>query len=238
MAVAGGVVPVLRVPVPIRASEFMQDIVEPRGLVAVLVTLVVVALAAVVTLGALRLHRFTLIRDGDVLRQLEACWVSKRRPIPISRIQAVRIVKGYATVVLGYCSLHVKVPPESGKQIQNQRMLPLVLRIDRAESLIRRSLPELPWPSLPLLTLPGPCPPPLSHRCRSNMPHGFHPADAVPAWVVETGGSSSAAAGLRAQAVARAREARWQVNARPWSCGGGDSCNRNTRNRASTADHN
>ena len=45
---------------PVRASEFMQEIVEPQGLVAVLITLVVVAIAAGVVLGALRLHRFTL----------------------------------------------------------------------------------------------------------------------------------------------------------------------------------
>jgi uncharacterized membrane protein YdbT with pleckstrin-like domain len=53
---------------PVRASEFMREIVEPQGLVAVLITLVVVAIVAGVVVDALRLHRFTLIRDGDVLR--------------------------------------------------------------------------------------------------------------------------------------------------------------------------
>ena len=41
---------------PIRASEFMHEIVEPQGLVAVLITLVVVAIVAGVVVDALRLH--------------------------------------------------------------------------------------------------------------------------------------------------------------------------------------
>ena len=70
--------------VPIRASEFMKEIVEPQGVVAVLITLVVVAIAAGVVLGALRLNRFTLIRDGDVLRNSRGLLGKQSATIPIS----------------------------------------------------------------------------------------------------------------------------------------------------------
>ena len=153
---------------PVRASEFMQDIIQPQGLVAVLVTLVVVAIAAVVTLGALRLHRFTLIRDGDVLRHSRGLLGQQTATIPVGRIQAVRIVEGFWRMLLGYCSLHVEVAG-IGRANTNQRMLFPLLRIDRAESLIRRSLPELPWPSLPLLTS-RPVSTAAISPCRSNMP--------------------------------------------------------------------
>jgi putative membrane protein len=139
---------------PIRASEFMNDIVAPKGVVAVLVTLVVVAIAAGVVVGALRLNRFTLVRDGDVLRSSRGLLGKQAATIAISRIQAVRIVEGFSRMLLGYCSLQVEVAG-IGRANVNQRMLFPLARTDRAESLIRRALPELPWPSQPLRALPA-----------------------------------------------------------------------------------
>ena len=132
---------------PIRASEFMNEIVAPQGLVAILVTLVVVAIAAGVVVGALRLNRFTLVRDGDVLRNSRGLLGKQAATIAISRIQAVRIVEGFSRMLLGYCSLQVEVAG-IGRANVNQRMLFPLARTDRAESLIRRALPELPWPSV------------------------------------------------------------------------------------------
>ena len=80
--------------VPIHASEFMKEIVEPQGVVAVLLTLVAVAIVAGLVLGALRLNRFTLIRDGDVLRTSRGLLGKHAATIPVRRVQAVRIVEG------------------------------------------------------------------------------------------------------------------------------------------------
>ena len=140
--------------VPIRASEFMEEIVEPQGVVAVLLTLVAVAIAAGLVLGALRLNRFTLIRDGDVLRTSRGLLGKQTATISVRRVQAVRIVEGFWRMLLGYCSLQVEVAG-IGRMNVNQRMLFPLVRTDRAESLIRRALPEVPWPSQPLLVLPA-----------------------------------------------------------------------------------
>ena len=139
--------------VPIRASEFMEENVVPQGVVAVVITLVVVAVAAGLVLGALRLHRFTLVRDGDVLRSSRGLLGKQTATIPVRRVQAVRIVEGFGRMLLGYCSLQVEVAGIGPANV-NQRMLFPLVRMDRAESMIRRALPEIPWPSQPLLILP------------------------------------------------------------------------------------
>jgi putative membrane protein len=139
--------------VPARASDFMNEIVEPRGAVAVVITLVAVAIAAGGVLGALRLTRFTLVRDGGVLRNRRGLLGMQTATIPIERVQAVRIVEGFWRMLLGYCSLQVEVAG-IGRADVNQRMLFPLVRTDRAESLIRRALPELAWPSQPLRALP------------------------------------------------------------------------------------
>ena len=140
--------------VPIHASEFMKEIVEPQGVVAVLLTLVAVAIAAGLVLGALRLNRFTLIRDGDVLRTSRGLLGKQTATISVRRVQAVRIVEGFWRMLLGYCTLQVEVAG-IGRMNANQRMLFPLVRTDRVESLIRRALPEVPWPSQPLLVLPA-----------------------------------------------------------------------------------
>jgi putative membrane protein len=57
-------------------------------------------------------------------------------------------------MLLGYCSLQVEVAG-IGRANVNQRMLFPLVRTDRAESLIRCALPELPWPGRPWLVLQG-----------------------------------------------------------------------------------
>jgi putative membrane protein len=139
--------------IPVRASEFMNEVVEPQGVLAVVITLVVVVIAAGVVLGALRLNRFTLVRDGGVLRNRRGLLGKQTATIPIERVQAVRVVEGFWRMLLGYCSLQVEVAG-IGRANVNQRMLFPLVRTHRAESLVRRALPELPWPSQPLLVLP------------------------------------------------------------------------------------
>ena len=76
---AGGVVPVLAIrPEPCRGLH--ERDLEPRGIVAVLVALIVVAVVGGVVLGALRLNQFTLIRDGDVLRNSRGLLGNNQRP--------------------------------------------------------------------------------------------------------------------------------------------------------------
>ena len=119
--------------VPIHASEFMKEIVEPQGVGAVLLTLVAVAVAAGLVLGALRLNRFTLIRDGDVLRTSRGLLGKQTATISVRRVQAVRIVEGFWRMLLGYCSVQVEVAG-IGRMNANQRMLFPLVRTDRAES--------------------------------------------------------------------------------------------------------
>ena len=116
---------------PVRASEFMREIVEPQGLVAVLITLVVVAIVAGVVVDALRLHRFTLIcalRGAAYQPGLggQANGDHPRRP------GAGRsYCRGVLAMPLGYCSLQVEVAG-IGRANTNQRMLFPLVRADRA----------------------------------------------------------------------------------------------------------
>jgi putative membrane protein len=142
----------------------MREIVEPQGVVAVLLTLVAAAVVAGLVLGAVRLNRFTLIRDGDVLRTSRGLLGKQTTTISVGRVQAVRIVEGYWRMPLGYCSLQVEVAG-IGRMNANQRMLYPLVRTDRAEYLVRRALPEMPWPSRPLLVLP-----PRLHRRYLTLP--------------------------------------------------------------------
>jgi len=139
--------------VPERAADVMKTSVEPRGIIAVIVALIVVAIVAGVLIGALRLNRFTLIRDGEVIRNTRGLLGKQSASIPIKRIQAVRIVEGSTRAVFGYCSLQVEVAG-FGRANTNQRMLFPFVRTERAAALIRRVLPELALPESPLLPIP------------------------------------------------------------------------------------
>ena len=194
---------------PVRASEFMHEIVEPQGVVAVLITLVVVAIVGGVVLGALRLHRFTLIRDGDVLRNSRGLLGKQTATIPVGRIQAVRIVEGFWRMLLGYCSLQVEVAG-IGRANTNQRMLFPLVRTDRAESLIRRALPELPWPGRPLLALPA-----RVHRRYLTLPLEYAAGFTLLMLFLPGWWKLLAILPLPlgyVLGVARAREARWRVD--------------------------
>jgi len=139
---------------PIRISKFMTEIVEPQGVFAALTTLVMMAIVTGVAFGALRLSRFTLIRDGDVLRNSRGLFSRKTATISVKRVQAVRVVEGFWRVLLGYCSLQVEVAG-IGRTNTGQSMLFPLVRTVRVEALIRRALPELPWPGQPFLVLPA-----------------------------------------------------------------------------------
>jgi putative membrane protein len=195
--------------VPIRAWEFMMEIVEPEGMVAVLIALVVVAIAAGVVLGALRLNRFTLIRDGDVLRNSRGLLGKQTATIPVKRVQAVRIVEGFWRMLIGYCSLQVEVAG-IGRTNTNQRMLFPLVRTDRAEALIRRALPELPWPSQPLLVLPA-----RVHRRYLTLPLEYAIGSTLLMLFLPRWWELLAILPLPlgyVLGVARAREARWRVD--------------------------
>lgn len=139
--------------VPARAADVMKTAVEPRGVVAVIVALIVFAIVAGVCFGAMRLNQFTLIRDGDVIRNTRGLLGKQTAVIPIKRIQAVRIVEGFTRHLFGYCSLQVEVAG-FGPANTNQRMLFPFVRTDRAAAMIRRVLPELALPEQPLQPLP------------------------------------------------------------------------------------
>jgi putative membrane protein len=195
--------------VPSNAQDFMHETVEPLGLVAVLVTLVVVAIVAGVVLAALRLTSFTLIRDGDVLRNSRGLLGKQSGTVPIKRIQAVRIVEGFSRGLIGYCSLQVEVAG-IGRANTNQRMLFPLVRTDRAQALIRRALPELQWPSQPLLAIPA-----RVHRTYLTVPLEYGAGFTLlmlflPGWWRVLALLPLPLAYVLA--VSRAREARWRVD--------------------------
>ena len=113
----------------------------------------VTAVVAGVVLSALRLNRFTLIRDGDVLRNHRGLLGKQTAAIPVARVQAVRVVEGLWRAMLGYASLQVEVAG-IGRANTNQRMLFPLVRTDRAAHLVRRVLPELHWPDDPPHPIP------------------------------------------------------------------------------------
>jgi hypothetical protein len=99
----------------------------------------------------------------------------------------------------------------------NQRVLFPLVHTDSAESLIRRALPELPWPSQPLLALPT-----RVHRRYLTVPLEY--AAGFTLLMLLLPGWWALLAILPAPlgvvlAVARAREARWRVDDQSWHCG-------------------
>jgi putative membrane protein len=195
--------------VPSNAQDFMNENVEPHGIVAVLITLVVVAIVAGVVLSALRLNNFTLIRDGDVLRNSRGLLGKQSGTIPIKRIQAVRIVEGFSRSLIGYCTLQVEVAG-IGRANTNQRMLFPLVRTHRAEALIRRAVPELQWPSQPLLPIPA-----RVHRTYLTLPLEYGAGFTLLLLLLPDWWRLLALLPLPlgyALAVARAREARWRVD--------------------------
>ncbi len=172
--------------VPSRAADFMHESVEPRGAVAVMVALIVVAIVLGVVANALRLNQFTLTRDGDVLRNSRGLLGTQSGTIPVARVQAVRIVEGLWRAPFGYCSLQVEVAG-LGAANNNRRMLFPLIKTDRARALIGRALPEIRWPAVPLTPLPA-----RIHRRYLTVP-------------MEYGAGFTAAAAVTSRLVAAAR---------------------------------
>ncbi|MEP6562813.1 MAG: PH domain-containing protein [Nakamurella sp.] len=197
--------------VPPKATDFMVQTIEPQGVIAVLIALVVVAIVAGVVLGALRLNQFTLVRDGDVLRNSRGLLGKQEATIPVDRIQAIRVVEGFWRTLIGYCSLQVEVAGV-GRVNTSRRMLFPLIRTDRARALIDRALPELAWPSAQLhpiprrirrryLTLP------LEYGAGFTLLLSFLPGSW--AWLAVVPIPSAVALG-----IARAREGGWFVDER------------------------
>jgi putative membrane protein len=196
---------------PDPAADFMEEIVAPQGLIAVLITLVAVAIAAGAVLGTLRLHRFSLVRDGDVLRSSRGLFGRQSTTIPVDRVQAVRLVEGFSRMLLGYCSLQVEVAG-IGRTDADQRMLFPLVRTGRAEELIRRALPELPWPSHSLHVLPA-----RLHRRYLTLPLEYAAGFTLLMLFLPGWWELLAAVPLPlgyVLGVARAREVRWWVDDR------------------------
>src|SRR4029453_9311014 len=135
----------------------------------------------------------------------------KTAAVSAKRVEAVRIVEGVSQMLLGHCSLQVEIGGVGRTNINERVLFPLV-RTDRAEALIRRALPELPWPSQP--------PPALPARVhRRYLPLLLEYASGFPMLmlVLPEWWASLAVLPLPlgfALGVARAREARWQVDSR------------------------
>jgi putative membrane protein len=194
---------------PARTSAFMKEVVEPQGFAAVLITLGLVAIVGSVALGAFRLYRFTLIRDGEVLHTSRGLLGKRTATIPAGRVQAVRIVEAPWRIMLGYCSLQVEVAG-IGLTNPDQRMLFPLVRTDRAEVLIRQALPELPWPDQPPQALPA-----RVRRRYLTLPLGYGAAATLLLLFLPGWWAFLAALPLPlgyVLGVSRAREARWRVD--------------------------
>jgi putative membrane protein len=119
----------------------------------VLLTAAVLAVLAGIALTSLRLARFTLVRDGDVLRISRGLLAQRSGTIPVDRVQAVRVVEGWWRRMIGYCALEVEVAGLSTSN-DTERMLFPLLRTSTAAALVDRALPELEWRPVPLTALP------------------------------------------------------------------------------------
>jgi putative membrane protein len=138
---------------PARTKDFVQETIVPLGSIATLVIIAVAAVVAGVVLAALRLYKFTLIRDGDTLRTVRGLLSKQSGSFPVERIQAVRIVEGAVQAPLGLCKVQVEVAGIGRTNTNNRTIFPL-LRTANAAALVRRALPELEWPSGPLHPVP------------------------------------------------------------------------------------
>ena len=181
---------------PERAADVME-IVAPQGLSAVLITLVAVALAVSAVRAALWWHRFTLIRDGDVLRIHRGLLGRQSAIIPVNGFRPFVSSRDLGARCWVIADLQVEIAGIGRVNVKQRMLFPLV-RADRAEALIRRALPELPWPSRAAARAPGTGAPPLSHHS-ARIRDGLRAADADPARSVEAPGGRSAAPGLPAR---------------------------------------
>lgn len=122
------------------------------GPIVILVGLALLALLIGTVLAALRLARFTLVRDGDRLRTTRGLLSQRSDTILVDRVQAIRIVEGFWRRMLGYCSLEAEVA--GIRDGTTDRALFPLLRTATAERLVALALPELRWVTTPLRPVP------------------------------------------------------------------------------------
>ncbi|MBM9468150.1 PH domain-containing protein [Nakamurella leprariae] len=131
-----------------------QQLFGPDG--ATVLILVAIAVAAVVIgslLTAQRMARFTLVRDGDVLRTSRGLFSQQTATITVARVHAVRLVEGWLRRRLGWCAVEVEISG-AGTAPSGERTLFPLLRREQAAALVERALPELHWVPAPLTPVP------------------------------------------------------------------------------------
>ncbi len=124
-----------------------------RGTVIILVVIVLLSAAVGVLLTALRIANFTLQREEGRLRISRGLVSQRTGSIAVDRVQAVRLVDGFARRMIGYTSIEVEVAGLTGKD-ENQRTLFPLVKQSLAADLINRAIPELEWQPQPLLPIP------------------------------------------------------------------------------------
>lgn len=131
---------------PDRTMAWAQDEVFGQGQATLVILLVLLLLAVLtsITVTSLRLHGFTLVRDGDRLRTSRGLIAQRNGTIQVDRVQGVRLVEGLWRRMLGYTAIEVEVAGLGGPD-QSDRMLFPLIRRNRAADLIGRALPEFGW---------------------------------------------------------------------------------------------
>ena len=181
--------------VPERAAGLHEDTVEPQGIIAVIIALVVVAIVAGVVLGALRLNQFTLIRDGEVMRNTRGLLGKQSSTIPVKRIQAVRIVEGFTRALFGYCIVAGRGGRNRAGQHQPAHAVPLPADRARGRADPPRRARTGPARAGTAAGHPAAGPPDLFHRvARSNTPAGSPCCCCcLPGWWAAAGDAAHAA---------------------------------------------
>jgi putative membrane protein len=134
-----------------RAFALVPDTVPEALLALAVLVLVGWALSA---LGAIvAFTGFTLERDGARLRVTRGLLQRRESIVPVRRVQAVRVIEGLLREPFGLATLRVEVAGYATDASSAQTLFPLVRR-DEVEPLLRRLLPELAIPPLPLAPPP------------------------------------------------------------------------------------
>ena len=195
---------------PIRASEFMKEIVEPQGRGR--------GVAHACGGGHCRrrgprrspvasIHpRFA---TATCCATVVACWVSKRRPSPSDGFRPFVLSRDSGACCSAIAACRSRSPESGGQTSISACSFPWCARIAQ-KSLIRRALPELPWPSQPLLVLPA-----RVHRRYLTLPLEYAAGFTLLMLFLPGWWKLLAVLPLPlgyVLGVARAREARWRVD--------------------------
>lgn len=139
---------------PDRFIHWAEHQVFQRGsaTLAILASLLLLAIGVSIAITSLRLAGFTLSRQGDVLRVRRGLLTEHSGTVVVDRVQAVRLVEGVWRRALGYAAMEVEVAGVAGNGAE-RLMFPLI-RTSRAVELIRAALPELEWVDAPMIRTP------------------------------------------------------------------------------------